>query len=65
MPVLSIDEIVRIDAESLELIKEKLIYTERAMEFAASSATIFSIVAAIIVIVYAIHRVCSRFFFIL
>lgn len=60
MPVLLIDETVRIDSESLELIKEKLIYTEKLVYVAAFSAAIFSVLAAIIVILYALHRVRCR-----
>lgn len=57
IPVLLIDEHARIDASSLRMIKEKLIYLEEAVKVATASASICSIIAVAVVVLYVIHRV--------
>ncbi|KAI1729108.1 CD36 family domain-containing protein [Ditylenchus destructor] len=56
VPLLEIDEHSRIDAASLEMIKHKLIYMEKAALFSAYGALIFSIIATAIVVFYAVQR---------
>uniref|UniRef100_A0A915EK68 Uncharacterized protein n=1 Tax=Ditylenchus dipsaci TaxID=166011 RepID=A0A915EK68_9BILA len=56
VPVLQIDEYSRIDAESLELIKDKLINAELAARVSCFGAMITSLLAVVVVAIYVVNR---------